>query len=409
MPIPTDGPLVDTRSSPTLLASANIALTLSGGGIRAVLFHLGVLSCLAEKSLLERVRYVSTVSGGTLLAGLVFKLNGYQWPSSQQFRGSVVPALKRVLSTTNLQRSALIRLLYPWNWRYLPFRANVLASTIAHVWGISEPISRLPPTPIWAINATTVETGRRWRFRVSDETHASSRFGMGDGEVGYTFDRDFPLASAMATSAAFPGGISPLVLGTAGHNWYVPNFDDRSQPPEKVSPKFASYHLADGGVYDNLGFEPVFDASSRRIRAESGCDYIIASDAGAPLKTEAWGPISQLLGFNLRTVNIMSSQQRDLRVRTLVGAIVSKGIRGVFINIAEPARTALEKARLRGIPGAGSLTPDGWLPTAEATAVASFATTLEQPSRETQELIQRHGYEVAQAQLSLYGGQVAWS
>ncbi|MBP6979179.1 MAG: patatin-like phospholipase family protein, partial [Lentimicrobiaceae bacterium] len=48
----------------------NLALSLSGGGYRAAAFHLGLLTYLSsvkwkDKSLLERVRILSTVSGGT--------------------------------------------------------------------------------------------------------------------------------------------------------------------------------------------------------------------------------------------------------------------------------------------------------------------------------------------------------
>ena len=48
----------------------NLALSLSGGGYRAATFHMGLMTYLSsviweEKSLLERVRIISTVSGGT--------------------------------------------------------------------------------------------------------------------------------------------------------------------------------------------------------------------------------------------------------------------------------------------------------------------------------------------------------
>ncbi len=41
-----------------------IGLSLSGGGFRATVFHLGVLARLAEEGLMEEVTCVSTVSGG---------------------------------------------------------------------------------------------------------------------------------------------------------------------------------------------------------------------------------------------------------------------------------------------------------------------------------------------------------
>ena len=63
----------------------SIALALSGGGIRAMVFHLGVMKHLAERGLLEDVAKVSTVSGGSLVVGLLLQQNQMGWPTSEQF------------------------------------------------------------------------------------------------------------------------------------------------------------------------------------------------------------------------------------------------------------------------------------------------------------------------------------
>ena len=46
-----------------------IGLCLSGGGFRAALFHLGALRRLQELDVLRRVRWISAVSGGSIIAG----------------------------------------------------------------------------------------------------------------------------------------------------------------------------------------------------------------------------------------------------------------------------------------------------------------------------------------------------
>ena len=46
-----------------------IGLALSGGGIRAATFHLGVLQCLARLGILQRLDYLSCVSGGGYISG----------------------------------------------------------------------------------------------------------------------------------------------------------------------------------------------------------------------------------------------------------------------------------------------------------------------------------------------------
>ena len=48
-----------------------LALALSGGGVRASVFHCGVLQRLALDGLLEKTTFVSSVSGGSLVTGLI--------------------------------------------------------------------------------------------------------------------------------------------------------------------------------------------------------------------------------------------------------------------------------------------------------------------------------------------------
>src|SRR5689334_17155566 len=61
-----------------------IALALSGGGYRAAAFHLGTLDVLHRLGLLQSVRVLSTVSGGTL-TGLKYALAVTQGSSFEEF------------------------------------------------------------------------------------------------------------------------------------------------------------------------------------------------------------------------------------------------------------------------------------------------------------------------------------
>src|SRR5215207_11345212 len=51
--------------------SQGLALCLSGGGYRAMLFHVGVLWRLNEAGVLPRLDRVSSVSGGSITAGVL--------------------------------------------------------------------------------------------------------------------------------------------------------------------------------------------------------------------------------------------------------------------------------------------------------------------------------------------------
>jgi NTE family protein len=47
------------------------ALALSGGGFRATLYHLGALKRLNELKYLSRFERISSVSGGSIAAGML--------------------------------------------------------------------------------------------------------------------------------------------------------------------------------------------------------------------------------------------------------------------------------------------------------------------------------------------------
>src|SRR6266568_2111665 len=158
-----------------------IGLALSGGGVRAMAFHCGVLRWLAQTGRMEDVAHVSSVSGGTLAAGLVLALNGWRWPSSDEYLKIVQPQFERVLTTGSLAATVILRLIWPQNWRFIFSRANLVSQAIEHDWGIEERLSHLPEKPVWSINGTTAETGRRFRFKQDR---------CGDYEIGYIICSD---------------------------------------------------------------------------------------------------------------------------------------------------------------------------------------------------------------------------
>ncbi len=83
-----------------------IGIALSGGGERAVVFHLGVLARLADEGLLEEITFLSTVSGGSMTIGLVHALLGNRWPGSAAFLTTVVPEARRRLTRASIASSA---------------------------------------------------------------------------------------------------------------------------------------------------------------------------------------------------------------------------------------------------------------------------------------------------------------
>lgn len=340
-----------------------VALVLSGGGIRAMIFHLGVLRYLSESQVLESVSRISTVSGGSLLLGLVLKECNYSWPSSDQFLSKVYPTLRTHLCEKSLQWGAARQLLRFKNWRYLLSRSNLLAKALQREWGVSAELSHLPETPEWSINGTTAETGKRFRFK---------RDSLGDYMLGYALPGNFPLANALAVSAAFPGGFGPLAFNTEDFEWKKrPAW---GAPPESAVGTDIGYrrlHLYDGGVYDNLGLEPFFDAG--RGIPKAGIGHILVSDAGAPL--DPGFPRFSINPWRLKRVaDIISDQARALRVRSFMSYIGQNSEKGAYIYIGMPAEVE------HCLNGAQP---------------ASFPTTLRRVNEEQFDCIAEHGFTIA--------------
>src|ERR1700682_3968584 len=60
--------LTDAAAIQTDLRKPSLGLCLSGGGLRATFFHLGVIRFLRDTNLLNNVTQISSVSGGSIIA-----------------------------------------------------------------------------------------------------------------------------------------------------------------------------------------------------------------------------------------------------------------------------------------------------------------------------------------------------
>ncbi len=350
---------------------APIALALSGGGIRAMAFHLGVLRFMAERGLLESVSRISSVSGGSLIVGLILHESNLSWPSSTEYLSRTFATLRAKLCERSLQWGAVRQLLNPLNLQFTLSRANLLALALRKEWGITARLADLPGEPEWSINGTTAENGKRFRFKHAD---------LGDYALGYAEPRNFPLAGALAVSAAFPGGFGPLSLNAAQFEWRKRPWNAPAEHAEVVDIGYKRLHLYDGGVYDNLGLEPFFDAGRGQLKHAD--HYLVVSDAGAPLPTGfSLGPLNP---FRLKRVaDVMSDQARALRVRTLSAYLQAGSGRGAYAYIATP------------IPDSGSCTA--------AEYASQFPTTLRRLNTAEFDRLSSHGYNVSLKVERLYG------
>ena len=139
-----------------------IALALSGGGFRATLFHCGALCRLDELGVLSRLDRISSVSGGSITAGVL----AARW-SALQFEGGVAKDLRELVilplqafcrRTVDVPAIGLGTL--------LPGRrpSDLLQAEYAeHLYGATT-LQDLPDRPRFVFNATNLATGVSFRF-----------------------------------------------------------------------------------------------------------------------------------------------------------------------------------------------------------------------------------------------------
>ena len=361
-----------------------IALALSGGGVRAAVFHCGVLQRLALDSLLEEITFLSTVSGGSLVTGLILCKNNHRWPSSELFLDSVLPRVRESLIAATLQWSYIWRsVVLPW--RLAKGRAHILAKQLEAQWGIRGSLQDIDSQPRWIANSTCYETGRNWRF---------SQKRMGDYLTQYVVRPATPIADAMAASAAVPGLIGPLVIRSGDYDWH--RYEDGELVPTSTLAK--RYELWDGGVYGNLGVEPLFKPGDG---FRDGFDFLIVSDASAPLSLDprTFRRAIKPGHRTLRLIDVATDQVRGMRARSVVAELTRRRDAGAYLRIGNT---------LESIFGAvGRAVPKGrHMSSASVNRASTLATTLRRLTCSEFDMLIQHGFEVSNATLATRQGSL---
>ena len=355
-----------------------IGLALSGGGLRATIFHLGVLTRLARQSLLEDISFISTVSGGSLLVALVRACSGNAWPSSGTFLQQTIPKGRRLLTARSLERACFqCSVRSPWMLR--AGRAVALARALQGCWSVSGLLSDLPDNPRWIINATCYETGKNWRFM---------KRRMGDYITGYVASPRLPIAHAVAASSAVPGLIGTLKIDTGRFDWFIYNKENITQ---SRTPRFRTITLWDGGVYDNLGMEALFKPSGT-YRDEF--DFLIVSDASAPLRIK-----TRIFRAPLRLLLIAADQVRSVRARSLVSHLQDNPGTGVYLKMGNTEERIYHAANR---PAMVEYIADDSLIFSQVREATRIGTRLRRFTKQEYDLLFAHGYQVADATLSAY-------
>jgi NTE family protein len=291
------------------LNGKRIGLALSGGGFRATLFGLGTLWRLNEAGLLGRLDRISSVSGGSILAGLL----AHRWSRldfvdgrARNFVAELVQPLRALCDTTVDVTAGLKGLLHPFKSAG-DYLTDVYNTHLFHgAWTRDMPDATQQGQPRFVIYATNMQTGRSVRFRQDM---------LADWMLGVARGVDVPLAQAVAASSAFPPVFSPIVLETDPACW------SEGESIDHLDQLRSRLVLTDGGVYDNMGLETLLNA----------VDVMLVSDAGAPFEVEITPPETPLQMGRVR--DILIDQTRSLRKRWLVADFTAGRREGAYWGV----------------------------------------------------------------------------
>ncbi|MGH1480061.1 MAG: patatin-like phospholipase family protein [Geminicoccales bacterium] len=330
-------------SSQSAAQGRRIGLSLSGGGFRASLFHIGVLARLAELDLLRQVDVLSCVSGGSIVGALYYlylkrELDAHGEIDTPRLI-EVVDEMERHLlavvqqnlrwrvfanlasnirlaradySRTDRFGDMLDRHLYRPIWGGDKNRPVEMRSLEIHPRGqrdfnpITDNMQRHCKVPMLVINATTLNTGHNWRFgvdrmgeppRSKTGRQVDKNWQLGQSPYnGLTHDyADMPLGQAVAASAAVPGFFEPFPLR-------------RLYPHPERSKRHLQTQLVDGGIYDNLGTE---------VLIERGCTHFLVSDASGQLLDVA-EPDTRIGPTIGRSRDILMDRVRELQIARML-------------------------------------------------------------------------------------------
>lgn len=279
-----------------------VGIALSGGGSRAMAFHLGCLKALNSVGILQRCNILSSVSGGSVIAAMYMTHEGEfdefeQGVRKAMVRGFLKPALRyglmsteAVLTLVSFFLSCLVTMANMALWviqtiiniilsrwtkpkkeldlrmhsRRFASRTTILEKTFDALLFKGKKFSDLNrKKPTWVAIATELRTGSAFYF--GTEEAGCWRFGKIRSE-------NIQISKAVTSSAAYP------TLLPAYDDVYSFNKKDGSRRKERVS-------LTDGGVYDNLGLAPFWPDRDKSVGLDlPSPNIIVACRAGYGLR-----------------------------------------------------------------------------------------------------------------------------
>lgn len=278
-----------------------IGLALSGGGFRATLFHCGSLWRLNELGYLSKLNRISSVSGGSITAGLL----AIKWKRLEFDSGIATHLVQEVVDPLRIFCGLSIDGPAIGEGAFLPWKRiseAVEEQYQTHLYN-QNTLQDLPDLPRFIFNATNFSTGVSFRF---------SKPYAGDYRIGLIPNPRFRVALAVTASSAFPPFLSPVFIDTDPTSFMKTEGADLY---DQITYR-KRLTLTDGGVYDNMGLETIWNRYQT----------VLISDAGAPFGADA-EPDTAWHNQALRAMDVATNQARALRKRAII-ADYQQRIRG---------------------------------------------------------------------------------
>lgn len=258
-----------------------IALTLSGGGYRASIFHIGVLSYLYhlklsdDSRLLDHITVMSTVSGGTI-TGMLYILSLMGENEVPQYLGDMY---KKIIDN-NLANELLYNIEKNKNSSKLSVikeLGNFYDSVFFNGKKLGSLYDVIQKSHIhhYAAYATDISNALPFRFQVANSIYGDSTIGNEAKGIDIAKVKEFRLADILAASSCFPIAFEPINFPRDFKNY--PENDEFAQSDMQTL-------LMDGGIIDNQGVDYLLEANKHMEAVnKAGIDLAIISDAASSL------------------------------------------------------------------------------------------------------------------------------
>ncbi len=336
----------------------SIGLALSGGGFRATLFHLGAIRRLHELGILSKLTTVSSVSGGSILNGfLASRLVNGLLKGISDFTTEVAHPVRQFCSL-NIRR-------WPALLRFVPGLDNSLQ--LAHQYDEhltqGKLLKDVPDTPNHLFCCTDLAYGVNWTFTKTD---------CGDYQAGYMRPpNDWKVSTAVAASSCFPPVFKPMSLGLDPAK--LSGGKATAGPVRDQCIKAMTF--TDGGVYDNLGLEPIWKNHEVVLSSDGGALFPVGGDIGFPWE----------IG---RFISIPENQALAIRKRWLMASFLTNKLEGTYWGIGGSANKY-------GVN-------QGYSEKLAKTYIATIRTDLDSFSEAEASILENHGYWLADSAIKTH-------